>query len=61
MNAAKVGLLAALVIANIAFVAGWISAAKRHGLRERPTVADIAIKRDNHARPMQALGDLRRC
>ena len=43
MNAAKVGLLAALVIANIAFVAGWILAAKRHGLRERPTLADIAI------------------
>ncbi|TLY73380.1 MAG: permease [Gammaproteobacteria bacterium] len=43
MNAAKVGLLAALVIANIAFVAGWILAAKRHGLRERPTPADIAI------------------
>src|SRR5439155_22749428 len=27
----------------------------------RRTVADIAIERDNHTRPMQALGDLRRC
>ncbi len=43
MNAAKVGLLAALVIVNIAFVAGWILAAKRHRLRERPTLADIGI------------------
>ena len=43
MTAAKVGLLAALVIVNIAFVAGWILAAKRHRLRERPTLADIGI------------------
>src|SRR5437667_12326265 len=27
----------------------------------RRTVADVAIERDNHARPMQALGNFRRC
>jgi uncharacterized membrane protein YfcA len=32
-----------LVLVNIAFVGGWLWAARRHRLRERPSVADIAI------------------
>jgi uncharacterized membrane protein YfcA len=43
MNATKVGLLTALVLVNIAFVIGWIWAARRYRLRERPGPADIAI------------------
>jgi uncharacterized membrane protein YfcA len=43
MNATKVGLLTVLVLANIAFVIGWIRAARRYRLRERPGPADIAI------------------
>ena len=43
MNATKVGLLTVLVLANIAFVIGWIWAARRYRLRERPGPADIAI------------------
>jgi uncharacterized membrane protein YfcA len=43
MNATKVGLLSALVLVNIAFVIGWIWAARRYRLRERPGLADIAI------------------
>jgi len=43
MNATKVGLLTVLVLASIAFVIGWIWAAKRYRLRERPGPADIAI------------------
>jgi uncharacterized membrane protein YfcA len=43
MNATKAGLLIVLVVGNIAFVAGWIWAVKRHRLRERPTVGDVAI------------------
>jgi uncharacterized membrane protein YfcA len=43
MNATKVGLLTVLVLANIAFVIGWIRAARRLRLRERPTPGDIAI------------------
>ena len=43
MNAAKVGLLAALLIANIAFVVGWIRAARRQRDRAGPTPGDILI------------------
>jgi len=43
MNATKVGLLTVLVLANIAFVIGWIWAARHYRLRERPGPADIAI------------------
>ena len=43
MNATKVGLLTVLVLANIAFVIGWIWAARHYRLRERPGLADIAI------------------
>jgi uncharacterized membrane protein YfcA len=43
VNATKVGLLTVLVLANIAFVIGWIWAARRYRLRERPGPADIAI------------------
>ncbi|GAC1693626.1 MAG: sulfite exporter TauE/SafE family protein [Steroidobacteraceae bacterium] len=39
----KAALLTLLVLGNIAFVAGWIWAAKRQRLRERPTPGDIAI------------------
>jgi uncharacterized membrane protein YfcA len=43
MNATKVGLLTVLVLVNIAFVFGWVWAARRYRLRERPGLADIAI------------------
>jgi uncharacterized membrane protein YfcA len=43
MNATKVGLLTVLVLVNIAFVIGWIWAARHYRLRERPGPADIAI------------------
>ena len=43
MNATKVGLLTVLVLVNIAFVIGWVWAARRYRLRERPGLADIAI------------------
>jgi uncharacterized membrane protein YfcA len=43
MNATKVGLLTVLVLVNIAFVIGWVWAARRHRLSERPGLADIAI------------------
>ncbi len=43
MSAMKTGLLAALVLINIAFVIGWIWAARRHRLTGRPGPADIAI------------------
>ncbi|HYL01896.1 MAG TPA: sulfite exporter TauE/SafE family protein [Steroidobacteraceae bacterium] len=43
MNAAKVGLLAALIVVNVAFVLGWVWAVRRSGKRERPTPGDIAI------------------
>jgi len=39
----KTGVLAALVLINIAFVLGWIRAARRHRLSGRPAPADIAI------------------
>jgi uncharacterized membrane protein YfcA len=43
VNAAKVGLLVALIVVNVAFVLGWVWAARRGGNRERPTPGDIAI------------------
>ncbi len=43
MNATKVGLLTVLVLVNIAFVIGWVWAARRYRLSERPGLADIAI------------------
>jgi uncharacterized membrane protein YfcA len=43
MSATKAGLLIVLLVANIAFVIGWIFAARRCQIRERPTLADIAI------------------
>lgn len=43
MNSTKAALLILLVLGNIAFVIGWIWAAKRQRLRERPTLGDIAI------------------
>jgi len=43
MNATKVGLLTVLVLVDIAFVIGWVWAARRYRLRERPGLADIAI------------------
>jgi uncharacterized membrane protein YfcA len=43
MNATKVGLLTVLVLVNIAFVIGWVWAARRQRLSERPGLADIAI------------------
>jgi len=38
-----VGLLAALVIINVAFLAGWIKARRTHPQRDRPTAGDVAI------------------
>ena len=43
MNPAKVGLLTALVIANVAFVLAWIRYAQRRTERSAPTRTDIAI------------------
>src|ERR1700674_334898 len=43
MNATKVGLLTVLVLVNIAFVIGWLWAVRRHRVRERPGLVDIAI------------------
>jgi uncharacterized membrane protein YfcA len=43
MNATKAGLFAALVLANVAFVIGWIRVARRLRLRERATLGDVLI------------------
>lgn len=43
MNAAKAGLLVALVLINIAFVIGWVWAARRHRLQGRPGPTDVLI------------------
>jgi len=43
MNPAKLGLLAALVGVNVAFVLAWMRAARRRPVREAPTLADMAI------------------
>jgi uncharacterized membrane protein YfcA len=43
VNATKVGLLAALLLVNAAFVVGWFWARRRHRLSGRPGVADLGI------------------
>jgi len=43
MNPAKLGLLAALVGVNVAFVLAWVRDARRRPVREAPTLADMAI------------------
>lgn len=43
MNASKAGLLIALLIAHATFVFGWLRAARRDHLRERPSVGDTLI------------------
>jgi len=43
VNATTAGLLAALVVVNVAFVIGWIWAVRRHHLHGRPAPADMAI------------------
>ena len=43
MNAAKLGLLAALAVVNVAFVLAWVRDARRRSVRPAPTLADIAI------------------
>ncbi|HVN45061.1 MAG TPA: sulfite exporter TauE/SafE family protein [Steroidobacteraceae bacterium] len=43
MNTAAAAILLALVIANVAFVIGWIWAVRRHHLSGRPGLVDIAI------------------
>src|SRR5207249_10901893 len=43
MNTTKTAVLTVLVLVNVAFVLGWTRAARRHGLRERPTLGDVAI------------------
>jgi uncharacterized membrane protein YfcA len=43
VNASKLGLLIALLIAHGAFVFGWLRAARRDHLRERPSVGDTLI------------------
>src|ERR1700679_2686983 len=43
MSVAKLGLLAALVVANVAFVLAWVRDARRRAERPRPRLSDIAI------------------
>jgi uncharacterized membrane protein YfcA len=43
MNPAKLGLLAALVGVNVAFVLAWVRDARRRPKREAPTLADMTI------------------
>ncbi len=43
MSWPTVGLLAALVLINLAFLVGWIGARRTHPLRDKPTVGDVAI------------------
>jgi uncharacterized membrane protein YfcA len=43
MNAAKLGLLAALGVVNVAFVLAWVRDARRRSVRPVPKLADIAI------------------
>jgi uncharacterized membrane protein YfcA len=43
MNAAKLALLAALVVVNVAFVLAWVRDARRRSVRPAPTAGDIAI------------------
>lgn len=43
MNPAKLGLLGALVVINVAFVLAWVRDARSRTARPAPTAADIAI------------------
>jgi uncharacterized membrane protein YfcA len=43
MNPAKLGLLGALLVVNVAFVLAWVRDARRRTVRPSPTFADIAI------------------
>jgi uncharacterized membrane protein YfcA len=43
MSPTKAGLFAALVLANIAFVIGWVRAVRRYRPRDRATLGDVAI------------------
>ena len=43
MSPAKLGLLAALGVVNVAFVLAWVRDARRRTVRPAPTAADIAI------------------
>ncbi|HET9390628.1 MAG TPA: sulfite exporter TauE/SafE family protein [Steroidobacteraceae bacterium] len=43
MSWPKIGLLAALVAVNIAFVIEWLRARRTHPLRDRPTAGDMLI------------------
>jgi uncharacterized membrane protein YfcA len=43
VNTTTAVLLAALVLVNIVFVIGWIWAVRRHRLKGRPTLSDVAI------------------
>ena len=43
MNAAKLALLAALLVVNVAFVLAWVRDARRRSVRPAPTPGDIAI------------------
>ena len=43
MNAAKLVLLAALGVINVAFVLAWVRDARRRSVRPAPTLGDIAI------------------
>jgi uncharacterized membrane protein YfcA len=43
VNVAKIGILVALAVVNIAFVVGWVWAARRQRLHGLPGPADIAI------------------
>jgi uncharacterized membrane protein YfcA len=43
MNPAKLGLLAALVGINVAFVLAWVRDARRRTVRPAPTMGDVAI------------------
>ena len=37
------GVIAVLILVNVAFVVGWVAVMRRHGLRGRPQLADAAI------------------
>jgi uncharacterized membrane protein YfcA len=43
MSWPTLGLLGALVLANVAFLFGWLRARKTHPRRDRPTPGDVAI------------------
>jgi uncharacterized membrane protein YfcA len=43
MSWPTIGFLAVLVVVNIAFLIGWLSAARTHPARDRPVTGDVAI------------------